>query len=274
MRSLPCLLSLKPLQGGAYVDIVVFKICLTPLLIAIATLIARRWGPSVGGWFVGLPLTSGPVLLFLALEQGAGFSAISAHGSLTGLFALTAFCLGYFKCARGKAWLRATLGGLLSYALTMKLVSMFSLALLPELVLLVIVQQLALFVIGKAPPCPSTSHPPWWDLPLRMGLAVSIVLAITTFATVLGPKWSGLLAPFPAFVLIMAAFSMAQHGSAAAHQFMQGIVTTIPACIAFFGIVAALSAYYSLWVVFSLAAGAAILVNALALALIIRRRRA
>ena len=254
-------------------SIFALKICLTPVLIAVATLIARRWGPSVGGWFVGLPLTSGPVLLFLALEQGPEFSALSAQGSLTGLFALTGFCLGYYKCARGKNWLRASLGGLVAYALIMKAVSMIPFALLPEIVLLLVVQQTAVFVVGKPPFCPSVSASPWWDLPLRMCLAVSIVLAITTFATALGPMWSGLLAPFPAFVLIMSTFSMAQHGSAAAHQFMHGIITTIPACIAFFGIVAACSTRYNMLVVFSLAAIMALVVNALALALIIRSQK-
>src|SRR5207253_534085 len=46
------------------------KVVLTPLLIAAATLAGRRWGPAVGGWLAGLPLTSGPVSVFLALEPG------------------------------------------------------------------------------------------------------------------------------------------------------------------------------------------------------------
>ena len=41
------------------------KLLLTPVLIAIATLASRRYGPAFGGWLAGLPLVSGPVSIFL-----------------------------------------------------------------------------------------------------------------------------------------------------------------------------------------------------------------
>lgn len=67
------------------------KLVLTPALIGGATLMQRRYGPRVGGLPVGLPLTSGPVALSLTLEHGAR----SAHATLLGLIAETAFCLTY-----------------------------------------------------------------------------------------------------------------------------------------------------------------------------------
>jgi hypothetical protein len=45
------------------------KILVAPALIALASWVARRWGPSIGGWFVALPLTSGPTLWLLALDR-------------------------------------------------------------------------------------------------------------------------------------------------------------------------------------------------------------
>lgn len=71
------------------------KLVLTPALIGGATLMQRRYGPRVGGLPVGLPLTSGPVALSLTLEHGAWFAARSAHATLLGLIAETAFCLTY-----------------------------------------------------------------------------------------------------------------------------------------------------------------------------------
>src|SRR5437660_633846 len=47
------------------------KLVLTPLLIAAVTLAGRRWGPGVGGWLAGLPLTSGPVSVFLLTATAA-----------------------------------------------------------------------------------------------------------------------------------------------------------------------------------------------------------
>ncbi len=62
----------------------VLKLVLTPVLIGGASLGARRWGPTVGGWIVSLPLTSGPVVLFLALDRGPAF-AVAAGSYLDAL---------------------------------------------------------------------------------------------------------------------------------------------------------------------------------------------
>ncbi|MEX5997204.1 hypothetical protein [Providencia hangzhouensis] len=42
-------------------ELFVFKVVITPLLLLTASLAARRWGESIGGLIVGLPLTSGPI---------------------------------------------------------------------------------------------------------------------------------------------------------------------------------------------------------------------
>src|SRR6059036_3322561 len=80
------------------------KLLLTPGLIAVATLLERRWGPAVGGAIAGLPLTSAPVSLFLALEQGPAFAAAAAVATLLGLLAQGALCLAYSWTARRAPW--------------------------------------------------------------------------------------------------------------------------------------------------------------------------
>ena len=54
------------------------KLVLTPLLIAAASLAQRKWGGLAGGLIAGLPLTSAPVSVFLALEHGPAFAAHAA----------------------------------------------------------------------------------------------------------------------------------------------------------------------------------------------------
>jgi hypothetical protein len=76
------------------------KILLTPALVAVTTLLARRWGPGIGGTMAGLPLTSTPVSIFLALEQGPMFAATAAFGTLLGLLSQAALCLAYSWSAR------------------------------------------------------------------------------------------------------------------------------------------------------------------------------
>jgi hypothetical protein len=80
------------------------KLTLAPLLAAAATLVARRWGPRVGGLFVGLPLTTGPIVLFPAIDQGLDFAARATLGILSGLVGLAAFALAYAAASRGAGW--------------------------------------------------------------------------------------------------------------------------------------------------------------------------
>src|SRR5438094_553447 len=61
------------------------KVVLTPALIATATLVGRRWGGTMSGWLVGLPLTSAPVVFFLALDQGTAFATTASLAVLGGL---------------------------------------------------------------------------------------------------------------------------------------------------------------------------------------------
>ena len=85
-------------------ETLLLKLVLTPLLIGLVSLAGRRWGPAVSGWLVGLPLTSGPVALFLALDQGTAFAARAAVGILAGAVAQVAFCWAYSRLAFRVGW--------------------------------------------------------------------------------------------------------------------------------------------------------------------------
>src|SRR5919204_6393567 len=85
-------------------DGLVLKVVLTPALVGAASLAGRRWGPAVSGWFVGLPLTSGPIAFFLALNHGATFAAAAAVGTLAGAISQAAFCLAYGWIAFRYSW--------------------------------------------------------------------------------------------------------------------------------------------------------------------------
>ena len=90
---------------------IALKLVLTPLLIGMASVAGRRWGPVVSGWLIGLPLTSTPVVLFLALEQGTTFATRVAQGTLLGLISQAAFCLAYSWLSFRIGWPGCWLGG-------------------------------------------------------------------------------------------------------------------------------------------------------------------
>ena len=51
------------------------KLLVIPGFLLLISLAGKRWGPSVAGWLSGLPVVVGPILFFLAIEQGQLFAA-------------------------------------------------------------------------------------------------------------------------------------------------------------------------------------------------------
>jgi hypothetical protein len=90
------------------------KAVVTPVLIGGASLAGRRFGHHVGGWLVALPMTSGPVAFFLAIDQGASFAAGAAVGMLAATLSQVAFALSYGWVSRRGAT-RAFLSGFVAF---------------------------------------------------------------------------------------------------------------------------------------------------------------
>jgi hypothetical protein len=78
--------------------------------------------------------------------------------------------------------------------------------------LVVLALSAVLFVPENAPAAAERTPPAWWDLPLRIFTATTLVVLITGGAQRLGPRWSGLLSPFPVFTCVMATFAYYQGG--------------------------------------------------------------
>ncbi|MBN8479741.1 MAG: hypothetical protein J0L91_12360 [Burkholderiales bacterium] len=67
--------------------LLLFKLFSAPAPILAVTLVGRRYGQAVAGWLLALPLTSGPVVVLLAIEHDPRFAQQAAEGSLTGTIA-------------------------------------------------------------------------------------------------------------------------------------------------------------------------------------------
>jgi hypothetical protein len=233
------------------------KLILTPLLIAIATLIARRWGSVVGGIIVGLPLTSGPVSVFLALEQGREFAAVAAHSVLLGILAVLAFCLVYAFCAKKFSWLVTATIALFCYLSLVAVLSRVTMSTAASTLLVIAAIALALRCMGPGAAGAPQIAVPRWDLPFRMAAATIIILTITGVSTFLGPVLSGLLSAFPVFVCVMSVFSHALYGPAAACQFARGVIAGSFSFVAFFFTVLSTIGSLNLFLVYLLAIAAA-----------------
>jgi multisubunit Na+/H+ antiporter MnhB subunit len=249
------------------------KLVLAPLIIASATLVARRWGQNIGGLMVGLPLTSGPVSVFFAVEQGRQFAANAAIGSLLGLIPVAVFCAGYVQNARRFPWYLTAAISIGLYLVTVWFISFTAPDLALTSILVPSILCLALLISGRLDPGKAFISSPWWDLPLRMIVASGLILAITTAASSLGSKWSGLLSPFPIFTFVMATFSHYQGGSSAASRLIRGVLVGLFSYTAFFLVVALLVDKTSLFLVYALAAFTALGVDGVSLLIYLRNSR-
>ena len=210
------------------------KLVLTPALVVLASLIARRWGSRVGGWAVGFPFTSAPVALVLLLEHDSQFVATAAVATMLGVLSQAAFALVYAQAARRLAPLACLLLASAGFGLvTLALATM----LVPTLVAPVLVAAGLTFALRAGPPAKEKAGPtqrPVWDLPARALVATAFVVALTAAAGVLGPRVTGLLTPFPLYASVLAAFAHVQEGPVAAIGVMRGLISGLYGFAAFF----------------------------------------
>jgi uncharacterized membrane protein (GlpM family) len=218
--------------------VLVWKLGLVPVLLIAVTLAVRRFGPRFGGLAVGLPLTSGPVSLFLAVEQGPAFARSAAPGTIAGLTAVCVFSAAYALCAASMRWIGALVVALLAYVVIGLALSWLAsdLALATAVTLFSIV--IGLVLVPPTAVRRSSTPPPAWDLPARVVVATTIVLLLTEGARALGPSMTGLLSAFPLFVAVLASFTHAQNGAAAARALLRGVIGALPSFAAFFVCVA------------------------------------
>jgi hypothetical protein len=214
-------------------DNLTLKLVVTPALIGAATLAGRRWGQSIGGWLVGLPLTTGPVAFFIALDHGEPFAAAAALGSLAGAAAEAAFCVAYGWLALRAGWPLALLAGSTAFAAVGVALQGLTLGPLPLLLIGIGALALALRLMPATVPGPAPVRPPRGDLPARMVLATLVVLLITALAPRLGARLSGLLATYPLFAAILTAFAHRLQGPAAAVSVLRGLLFGLFAFAAF-----------------------------------------
>ncbi len=237
------------------------KTFLTPLLLVACTVASQRWGDVVGGWLLGLPLASGPISLFLAIQHGSGFAAAAARSSLLGFVAVGVFCLSYLALARTRRWPLSLAGATAACLGTVALLSLVNLPLAGT----ISAAAVALFgisaVLGEAKNTRSSSAPSVGGVAVRMVIAGGTAAVLSTFSGVLGGPVTGLLAPLPVLAAIMAVAAHRREGSDAVQGLLRGIVVGTWGGVAFFSVVGALVSWAPESATYAVAVMAAALVG-------------
>jgi hypothetical protein len=255
-------------------NILALKLILAPVIIGCASLAGRKWGPAVSGWIVGMPLTSGPVIFFVALSHERVFAANAALGVLSGGLSLVAYALTYSWLAVKFRWQVSIAGSLLVFSISTALLKNFTfpLFLIFGLVCAALVIGLRLMpkdVVEKE----SEEKPGRWDIPARIFIGTSFILLLTGIAPYIGSRLTGLLTTIPLYVTILAIFAHRNQGPAAAAHVLRGLLYGMFAFTSFFITLSLLIERVSLGAAFSAAILIALTVQVTSLWILSQRRR-
>ena len=219
--------------------ILLLKLFLVPFLIYAVTLAGRRWGPAVAGWMSAFPIVSGPILLTVTLEQGAGFAARAAEGTLLAVLAILVFTIAYAWAARRAGMAPSMLCALLAWAVAVAGLHAVKLPATASFVLVALALLVTprLFPPNSPPasmPAPvsgpaaqgdaAVAPPLSSDLPWRMLAGAMLVLAVSYGAAAMGARLSGFFAMFPVMSTVLVGFSHVRCGSAFAVALLRGMV--------------------------------------------------
>jgi uncharacterized membrane protein (GlpM family) len=188
----------------------VVKVSVSILVVLLLSLIAEWSSPRIAGIISGYPLGAAISLYFIGLEIGPGFAARSALFTAAGLAATVAFVGVYLmgiRLAKGRhryvSLACSILPGIGAYGLMAWLLSFMPINWVTAPLIAIISMVLAAWVFRRMPDVKIQQriHLGVGVTFLRAAFAALVILAITTVAGVVGPRWAGLFSAFPITML-------------------------------------------------------------------------
>jgi hypothetical protein len=243
--------------------VLALKLLVVPACLLLLSLAARRWGPRVAGWLAGLPIVAGPILLFLALEQGAAFASRAATSALAAVSATVAFIVAYAHAAQRAGWPSALGIGMATWLAVAFAVSRVE----ASLGVAVLLAGAALFAAPRS--LPRTGQETGGravaraELGARMLAGALLTVGVTFAAEAVGPRWSGSLAIFPVLASVLAVFSHRGQGPVFATALLRAMTTGMVSLAAFCLVVAVALPTLGTPAAFALSVVATLLVQAI-----------
>ncbi len=209
-----------------------------PLLVALASVVSRRYGHGRGGLIAGLPLTSGPLSVALAIDHGVGFAGRAAIGSLLGIAAATLSYAAYGVAApRGIGIALPTM--LVTFAGAIALALLLPRSLGIGVALSVGAALVATRLLRPGPVV--LAPPPALGIVPRVVAALVVVAVVTTTAARLGALLAGALTPLPVVTGVLTVFAHREQGPRVATVVLGGATRGTYAFAAFFVVVGELA---------------------------------
>ena len=234
------------------VGLLIIKLTIVPLGLLLFGVVERLHGPRIAGWLAGFPMVAGPLLVFVALEQGPAFGSQAALGAYFGLVPWLAFALSYAACARRLHALWCSVVAFTAWAAVAAASVVMQnqtrwLELLPLAAFLA-----AVFLYPRGEPSDEEREHVWWGVPARMVAGAGLTVLITRFAAALGTHWSGVFTTFPVMGSIVCISSHLQYGRHAVNEAVAGMTLGLASVGTFCFAAYLLLGQMSIWPAFGL----------------------
>ena len=226
-------------------NLVALKLAAVPAVVWLASWAGRRWGHRVSGLISGLPVISGPILLFVALDAPPGFVAETGWITMAASPAIAVHCLVYAWLARAPVasrwhWLLCLLGAWLAYVASAFALSAAVIEGFAGAALALALRLLATAAMPRARAPIGIPRIPRSEIAIRMLAALAIAATVTLGAQELGSRLSGVLLAFPITASVLPVFTLALYGGEATVRLLSGFVTGLVGFAAYFFAFAAL----------------------------------
>ena len=243
------------------------KVAVSPILVALVSVAARWWGPTIGALLMGLPWLTGPVLYFLATDKGTDFGVAACAGIELGVVCICAFMLAYGAATLFAPWPVCLAAAAAAFAAAAWATQGLEIALTTSAAVAAACLVVTYLLLPRPRTAALPGRLPWWDIPARMLATVVLVGGISLGADALGPRLSGIVSTYPAIVTVIGSFTHHQWGCDAARHMLRGLALSLLAFVVFFLTVGATLAEVGVTTAFVLGTASALPVSAVLLAL-------
>ena len=204
------------------------KLFLAPFFVWIISVLQGRYNARLGGLFLGLPLTTGPFLIIIGLQEGRSFAKTAAHGVLVGQLSLIVFCFVYALAAKSLNWKWSIFTATIAVWSSGYFFNLINFSNLGVAMTLFFVWAISLGLFPKYEKPIEKVVAPKWELPVRLITTVVLILLLTATANILGSRVSGALSTYPTIITVLGAFSHRRNGPKYLIATLQALIQTLP----------------------------------------------
>ena len=204
------------------------KLFLAPLFVWIISILQGRYNARLGGLFLGLPLTTGPFLLIIGIQEGRSFAKTAAHGVLVGQLSLIVFCFVYALAAKSLNWKRSIFTSTIAVWISGYVFNLFNFSNLGIAITLFFFWAISLGLFPAYEKPTEKVVAPKWELPVRLATTVVLILLLTATADVLGSRVSGALSTYPTIITVLGAFSHRRNGPKYLIATLHALIQALP----------------------------------------------